>query len=137
MGIRADLRTYLLADATISGLVGTRIFGMRIPSRDTNADLILFYQTGSGDGHDLGLGTGGWDARSFRFVAMSKTFTTAESIADAVRDKLKGYMGAIGSTTAYSVMLDNEEDAYFEAEDGSDAGIYTIHQDYTVIVQES
>lgn len=135
MGRRADIRTFLAADSTISGLVGQRIYAMRVPSRETNSDFILFAITSSQEGHDLD-GAGGWDLRGVKVMCSSQTFTTAESIADAVRSLLKGYHGAMGSSAAFSVTLENEIDDFELARDGSDIGEYIIIQDYLIQFKE-
>ena len=136
MGIRADLITFLHADSTIAGLVGTRIYGPRRPFSDTNADCIAFAITGSSDGHDLD-GRGGWDNRELILNCRSKDYATAEQIADAVRKRMKGYFGAIGSTTGYSVIIQDEFDDYDDPQDGSPDGQYVIGQRYMLIRKES
>lgn len=129
MGIRADLKTFLGADATISGLVGTHIHWQRKPAKDANAHCIAFAFTGSENGHDLD-GAGGWDDREVIINCRSTDPLKPEQIADAVRTRMKGFSGAVGNTTALSIMLLDEWDDYDEPKDNSGDGQYIIGQRY-------
>lgn len=130
MSIRSDLVTFLKADSSIAALVSTRVFAIVRPYDSASADCIVIRCTGSESGHDLN-GAGGWDDRTFVIECRSKTLSTAESIADAVRVRCKGYSGSVGTgSTCMAMLMQNEADAYDEPEDQSFEGQYVIQQTY-------
>lgn len=136
MGIRADIRTFLKADAGILAQVAARVYAVRRPTNDKEDGCIVFSCKSSGSGHDLS-GKAGFDDRELEILCFSKDIDKAEDIADATRIAMKGYSGAVGSTTAFSVMLLDEEDDYVEPQDESDKGLYVIGQRYFFKRQES
>lgn len=131
MGIRADIRTYLAAQAGITALVSTRVYWVTVDhTKNAGADCIAYAFTSSSEGHHLATGTAGYDDRTIQIYCRSKDADAAEDIADAVRAAMKGYKGAAGSSTLLSVMLLDEVDGYDESDDGSYIGQYVITQTY-------
>ena len=108
MSLAGDLRTFILADATVTGLVVARMSPMRLPQNPTFPALVYTQISGPRD-RNLS-GPSGRVVARFQIDCWAKTYLQAQSLADAVRARLDGYQGTMGATVVGSVALENETD---------------------------
>lgn len=127
------LRTRLLADSTVSGLVGTRIFPLVIPQGQ--ALPAIAYQRISGVREHTHAGASGLAHPRIQYACVAETFTQARAVADAVRQRLDGFAGVIGSVTVESIMIQNQMDNYNLSAD-NEASSYTTWLDFVVWYEE-
>ena len=95
MSMQSALRTRLLADATISGLVSTRIYDGQAPQGAAFPRILIQQISGGSDYHLTGE-TRVADA-IFQIGCWSKTTAEASAIADAIRLEISGKRGTYGS----------------------------------------
>lgn len=128
--MRSGLVALLAGEATISGIVGARIYVARAPQHAVLPYLIVT-QMGS-DEHKSLDGTG--ELRSVEFDIDCKADRSIESqaLGDAVRAFIQDYSGVAGNETIEAVLLNNERTEYEEPTDGSDVGVYNTLLDLTV-----
>ena len=140
MSLVTDIRTFLLADGTISGLVGTRIFPLKLPQAPT-FPAITYQMISGGRSHTYG-GAVGLASPRFQFDCWGATYLQAEALAEALRIRLDGFSGAMGaspSTVVQGVFFQDERDLYEDGADlgtGSGAGVYRRSIDYFISHEE-
>ncbi len=138
--MESDLRTYLLGDATVAALVGTRVYPVRLPQGGTFP--AITYQRVSQV--PVGRPTSGPPsvvAARVQFDVWSLNrdgvdgYAAARALADAVRQRLDGKTGALGSglTVVQDVRLDAERDTGYD-ETGE---LYRISLDFTAWYPET
>lgn len=94
--IETSLRSYLLAQTSITSLVGQRIYPMRLPQGATlpaiTYQVVFGTSTYSHDGdEDLG-------RRRFQLDCWASTYADSMNVAEAVRAAINGHDGPMGST---------------------------------------
>ena len=136
MSIRTDLKTHLEAQTGITNLVSTRIFGIKRPQKNRTLPAITYERLSGGHDHTLSSAAGSAMPR-FRIHCWATTYVGADTLAEAVRNEMQGFSGAMGSTTTHSVILEDESDEYEDPEDASDQGVYGIALDYLIRYVES
>jgi hypothetical protein len=95
---------YLLSnDATVSGLVGTRIYPMVVP-RNAAMPAIAYQQISGVREHTM-TGPIGMVKARFQINCWAETYATADAIAEAVRKELDGYSGVASDTWIYDITL--------------------------------
>ena len=92
---KTELLAYILADATVAGLIGTRLFALRAEQNATTPFVV--WQDISGEGiyaHD-----GPTGLRTFRiqFSIYAPTVTQTEDVAAAIVNRIDGYSGVLNS----------------------------------------
>jgi Protein of unknown function (DUF3168) len=115
--IRPALRTYLLADPTISGLVGgVRIHNVRLPQNQVEPSIVYVKVSETGDYHmagDSGLGQ-----VRMQIDSWAQNGAAATELANAVYDRLSGAKTLIDYDSETLVMkgafLENGRDDYDE-----------------------
>lgn len=134
MAFRADVISRLTGDTTIQSYCGSgssaRVFSIVRPARSsgvtlTTGNCITVRRLSGNAGHDLGSGDG-WEEGRFEVRCISTTLTTADSMAEAVRQRLQGESGTWGSSTIHSVIFDDEADGYKPPRDGDEVGEYHV-----------
>lgn len=115
MSVHGDLRTFLLADSTITALVGQRVHVDSLP-QGSLLPALTFLRVSVEHDHDLGGETGLATAR-FQIDCWASDKEAALALAERVRLRLDGYRGAMGSITVHSVWLDGERE-WPEEEEG-------------------
>lgn len=118
MSLESDMRTYLLAQAAIAALVGTRIspFGKRLQREALPA---LTYQLVSGPTtHYSHNGASDYDV-SFQFDCWASDADGAIALASELQTALDGYRGTWGVHRIGSVFLSTVLDDY-----EADTGLY-------------
>ena len=135
--IEIALQNYLASQSTISSSVSNRIYPLVIPQdSDLTGNRITYRRKGGPRGHNL---TGGndWAQGVFEIVCWSRSYDNAKALVDAVRDSLQGFCdGTFGSGASQVkvgfVKLMDEEDGYYDPEDGSDSGWFAIVCEYHI-----
>lgn len=129
--LEAGLYAYLAADAGVSGLVGTRIYPLLLPQEPTLPALV--YQRIStnplGHSHD---GPNHLTRVRMQLRCHGATLLAAKTLADAVRDALDGYSGAMGTVTVQSVFREDEGD-----DDEPETGSWSVRADYMIVYDEA
>ena len=124
MTVETDIRTKLLADGTISGLVSTRIYALKLPQKPTYP--AITYSRISGPRSQLLDGPSTWGFARLEYDSWAKSYVSAQSLAAAVRVDLDGFVGSLNGRSVV-IRLENERDLY-EDEDK----LYRVTQDYLV-----
>jgi hypothetical protein len=106
--IEADLRTYLLAQPAVTALIGARLFPLRLPQGA--AFPALTYQRVAGGEDVTHQGRSGLGRARMQLDCWAATYGQAIALADAVKDALVGYRGAMGATPFAAGRLANEID---------------------------
>lgn len=135
MPIEYDLRTYLLADATVSGFIDSRCYPVHLPERPQFP--ALTYQMVSRV--RPARPSAGPPALAEMRIQIDvwthdrdgqDAYDEAKDLADAVRQRLDGTTGSLGSGLAsvQDVRLDSERDSGYDA----DARLYRVSMDFRV-----
>lgn len=106
--IRTGLRTFLLADAAIAALVGTRIYPVKLPQGVSGTSLILNEISGQGDHHMQG--ASGLVTVRMQIGAWATTADGAHALFLAVKEAIDGYRGLMGDVTVQGVFIDSWRD---------------------------
>lgn len=125
-----DLRTFLIADATITGLVVQRVYPNALPQNPTYP-AITYNQVSGVRVRNL-KGPSGTAQPRISINAWASTYLGARSLADAIRQRIDGYSGLMGSTVVGNVILDNEID-FFEDQ----VLVHRVLQDYFIFNEET
>jgi hypothetical protein len=100
---------YILAnDATIAGLVSTKIYPNHIPQSAT-APMIVYVQITGDRDHVLGSATG-YVKATFQLNLWDDDYSGARTLANAVRNLLDDYSGAVGTVVIHRILIENERD---------------------------
>ena len=136
MAVETDLRTYLLAQATITAIVGSSgVYCGNVPQAAATP-LLLVSRVAGEHGHHLDGGAGYCTAR-VQVDCYSTTYVAAAALAEAVRLKMQGYRGAMGTTTVSSVMLESDLDQSDPPTDASDSWLYRRILDFGILYQNT
>lgn len=123
----ADLETgikdALLGDATITGIVGTRVRPLGVSPDDVRP--YLTYQVTGGDGN---LSIDGAPAdylnAEFEIGVYSPTYTGAMDLSKAVRNRLDGFGETVSDVEFAPSMFDGQTDVEESGDDGTEDLIY-------------
>ncbi len=110
MSIASDLRTFLLADATLTTLIGTRLYPLTLPQNPTLP--AMTYQRISGERVHTADGAHGLNRARIQFDAWATTYLVAESVFEALRKRLDAFRGAAGASIIQGAFVDSERDLY-------------------------
>lgn len=125
MTIESDLRTYLIADTTVAALVATRMYPQFLPQSVTYP-AISYSVVSRVSSRDLS-GPSGRVRVRISVNCWAETYAEAKSLSEAVRQRLDGFKGNMGSSEAGSVKLDNSFDDYEDA-----VKIHRVFQDFII-----
>lgn len=106
--MQADLRTLLVGDAALTGLVSTRIYWNSIPQSAASPCVVMFLIDG-GEGYSMS-GRDGLDRSLVQIDVRAVDPNVAQmwAVRDAIRNVLSGYRGTVGSTD-FEVILQQGE----------------------------
>ena len=90
--VEASLRTYLGADATLTALVGDRIYPGDIPDHDAPTPW-LFYVVARSDPHVRLKGTAAKAKHTVELSALGETYSAAAAVGSRVRELLDDWAG--------------------------------------------
>lgn len=138
--IEFRLRDRLIADSGITAIVGNRVHPIRIPRMKMatdNGPKLTYRRSRGGRDHDLRAASG-HPLAQFEMTCWSQSYDTAKALATAVRNCLDGFgPGQFADVHVDSVLNLDEEDLYWEPEDGTDTGWYAVLLKYAIRYTES
>lgn len=131
MSLLTDIRARLVADATISGIT-TRI-AMSVSNQSDSLPRITLHTIGADHEHHMIAATGIVQGR-IQIDCHASSPVNADVLAEAVRQSLDGYRGAIGSTNVSTCHLADERSLVTPPVDGRDqsGGVFTKQLDFTI-----
>jgi hypothetical protein len=129
------LRNALLGNATITGLVASRVRPVMFPA-STQLPYVAYRRTGIKREQTLA-GPMGVPTVTMEFSVFGSTYESARTVADAVRAVLDGYNGTSENTTVRQTSLESEADDLVQLAGAEIANTYLITQTYDVIYQET
>jgi hypothetical protein len=136
MSLEDGLYTYLGANAGVSALVSTRIYPVVLP--EGKALPALVFQRISSDRHYHLSGYSQLCYARMQITSLATTPEGARGLAEAVRNALDAYAGAMGSTTVQSCMMDNEVELPSEGSaDHEPDFVFAVAQDYLISYTEA
>ncbi|MCK4624072.1 MAG: DUF3168 domain-containing protein [Phycisphaerae bacterium] len=104
-----DAIYYLLAnDATVAGLVGTRIFPGY--AKEGTAVPYIVYSRISADHDESTEGSSGLGIARYQFSCVDDSMRGIAALAEAVRKELQDYTGTVASTCIHTVHAQGETD---------------------------
>jgi hypothetical protein len=106
-----DLRSYIVADSTINGIISTRCFQNTVPETAT-LPFIWFVRRGVEFLEILGEAESTPYREYYDFECVSDEVDQAIDLADAVRARLQGTSGSIGAGTYQWVDVTDQSDTY-------------------------
>jgi hypothetical protein len=133
--LETGLYTYLAASTPITALVSDRIFPNAIPPGEA-FPCVTFNRIGGEQPHHMTAAAVIQSAR-IQVDCWGKDpdgdgYEDAATIAEAIRNRLDGYRGSMGSVTVRTCHLDSQRDDYEAPTDGSGVGIDRVSQEYLV-----
>lgn len=130
MSFEPDVRTFLLADAAIAALVGTRVHPLNLPQKSTlPAVTVERIDTTRESTHD---GPEGMQRARMRVSCWALTLLAARDLADKVRRRLHGFVGTMGAgTVVQASFMDSDSDDF-----QSDPEMYVADLDFEIWAQE-
>lgn len=123
--IEEDLAAFLLAGAAVAALVENRLYPLTIEQK---AELpALTYQRISGPRVRSLKGPSKLAHPRFQIDCWGSTYGSAKTVAQAVRQRLDGYRGLMGSTSVGEVILESDTDDF-----EPDTGLYRVSMDFII-----
>lgn len=121
MALVHDLRTFLLGKPAVTSIT-KNIHRNEIPEEISQLPWLRYQRTNTNDdvSHD---GAGGLTQTIFSIDCFGSNQTTADNLADAVRESLRGFRGSIGGTTVRGAFIRDKSDDYDPFPPGSDLEI--------------
>lgn len=131
----AVLRSALVANGTVSGLVGSRVYPVLAPA---TASLPMVTWRRSGINREQTLGAPmGVPRVTIEYSIYGTTYEQAREVADAMRVVLDGYGGTADNTTVRQTSLENESDDFVTLAGADMPPVYQITQTYDIWWQET
>lgn len=133
--ISSSLRTFLLTDTSIEGLVGTRVYPDMLPQKSSDVNVLdrpaIWYRTISD--YDS-VSTGGrleLVRMRIEINCVAETRKDANDLAKYVRTKLSGYQGTMGSHRCQGAFMENGYTSYDPT-----TKEYTVSRDFQIWAEE-
>lgn len=131
--IRPGLFAFLAADASIAAVVTeggiSRIFPVVLPQGVAKASIV--YTKISGEGDYTMRGPTGYARPRFQIDAWAPTIDAASTLANAIKDRLDGYSGVMGSganeVVVQGVFIAGEHEDYDDI-----VRMYSVGRDYFI-----
>ena len=108
--IPLDARTFLIANAGLTALIGTRIYPSVLPQTPTLPAVV--YQTISDVREMLHDGPQGLPVARIQYDCWGVSYTSARNTANALRTAADGYRGAMGASAVGFASVLNMIDTY-------------------------
>lgn len=128
--MRSGLVSLLTGEATISAIVGSRVYISKAPQKAALPHIVIT-QMGSDELPAID-GTPGLRFLDFDIDCRCDRSVEAETLGNAVRVFLDDYTGTAGSQTIGAVIINDESTEYEAPTDGSDRGVHVTLLDVTV-----
>src|SRR5438128_56604 len=91
--IEDSLYTLITTDGTLSTLLGTRVYPIKMPD---NPLLPALVYTSVGSMHAIVTsGRAGWSESNYHIDVWDRTFASIQALLDALRLRLQGYFGTV------------------------------------------
>lgn len=135
MHIEIELRKYLIAQSGISDIVGSKVHPEVLPTAGQYPQ-VTYHVISRKHLHNLDGGAGATIDR-IQIDCWSYDYSVMLDLADAIRDKLDGFRGAMGDAYVLDVKLDQETDLHELPDDGTDNVLYHRACDYIVFSREA
>ena len=132
--IESDLYTYINDQATITSLVGTRIYPDTAPQKCDYPFMVYSKIDTTREMHLRGA-TGVCVAR-FQIDIYAPSRMICESIIEQVRLRFNGFQGNWDTTFIHQVRLESESNGW-DIESGKDTGIHTASVDLVIVFTEA
>lgn len=113
MSVSAAIRTILVNDATVSGLVGSRVYPQILP--DGKSMPAITYQRQDKNPHDGLAGSFDTGVYSYEISCWSDDYDEAASLGTAVQAALVDYSGTVSGVTIQHVWGNDADDVRFHA----------------------
>jgi len=131
--VRVGLRAYLLDDAAIAAIVGTRIYPIVLPQGQVQTSIVYTRVSGIGDNHMEG--PSGLSRPRFQVDCWSQSIDTASQLANLVKERIDGFRGTwfwgedspAEAIVVQGVFFQNEREDFDDA-----TRLYRVSRDYFV-----
>lgn len=120
---RPQLKAALAANATLAGIVGTRILPINVP-RTQGMPSLTYRVRAVRREQDLDGPNGIANAR-VQYTCRALNEADVDAVREELRNLFDGSSAAIGTIMVLNVYSSDEEDDYTDAADSSDAGTYS------------
>ena len=130
-GIRDGLQTLLAGEATISALVGSRVYYGYGPQKSATYPHIVLTLQGAYGFNNFDT-TNKLRAVDFDIDCKAKRSVESETLGDAVRTFIDDYTGLAGEQTISAVLMNDEQTDVEPAPDGSDVHVHNTLIDVTI-----
>ena len=125
------LQTYLEAQSGVTNIVSTRIYPHHLPPNNTTYPVLTHQMISNNHDHNLDGAAGNTVAR-VQIDCWGLKLSDVETLAEAVRNVLQGYSGAMGTVDVGFVQLLNELDLSESPKDASSVYLYRRMQEYSI-----
>ncbi len=125
-----DLRTLMTSTTAITALTSTRIHYNHSPQ--TSARPQIWFRTSSDTEERTLDAAGGLHEAFLDIECIGETEADAQAVADAVKNLLDGYRGAVTSHSAQGIFVSDKDDQYFPKSINSDDGRHVVAFDARV-----
>jgi hypothetical protein len=129
------LRSALVASASVSELVGSRIYPILAP-QTAALPFIVWRRSGISREHTLA-GPMGVSTVSVEMQLLAATYEQARELADRCRLVLDGYGATLNNTEVKHVSLEQESDDFVQLAGGDLPPVYQVTQTYNILWQET
>lgn len=129
--MKSGLISLLTGEATISALVGSRVFIGKAPEKALLPHIVIT-QMGSEENTSIDGASGQLRTLTFDIDCRAKRSVEAETLGNAVRTFLDDYSGTAGAYTIGAVFVNDEVDDYEPPADGSDVGVHVVTLDLDI-----
>jgi hypothetical protein len=124
----AVLRSALIANATVAGLVGSRVYPVVAPA-SAALPFVTWRRVAIRRQQTLG-GPMGMPVTSVEYSIYGATYEQAREVADAMRSVLDGYGGTLNNTEVKQTSLEQESDDFVTLAGAELPPAYQITQQY-------
>jgi len=131
----AVLRSALIANATVAGLVSTRVYPVVAPA-SAALPFVTWRRVAIRRQQTLG-GPMGMPVTSVEYSIYGATYEQAREVADAMRSVLDGYGGTLNNTEVKQTSLEQESDDFVTLAGAELPPAYQITQQYDTFWIES
>ena len=135
MSASKALRARLIDDATMSGLVGTRIYPGRAPQKPT-MPYIVYHRISTVRAATLDTGNAKVPEVRIQCDVIASTQSEVETVLSQMRIVMDNFRGTSSGVTVLGVSVDDEQDQP-EFYEGSDTVFYHSSLDFSIIYRES
>lgn len=129
--MKSGLVALLTGEATISAIVGARVYINKAPERAALPHIIIT-QMASEEYTSIDGASGQLRMLTFDIDCKSNRSVEAESLGNAVRTFIDDYSGTAGTYTIGAVFLNGESDSVEPPSDGSDKAVHVVTLDVDI-----